>query len=69
MKSDQKYSPKYWVVHYTNTEDVVVESFCKSMNGSINKFESVTGEDFHELSLNGRAYVQLIEITPVAVGS
>ena len=35
MKTDQKYSPKYWVVHDKTTEDVLLHTARKSSEDSI----------------------------------
>lgn len=38
MKKNQKYLPKYWVVHDKNTDDVFIQTASKSLNIAERKF-------------------------------
>lgn len=38
MNTNQKYTPKYWVVHNPKTEDVYIDTLDKSLTGSCDKF-------------------------------
>ena len=44
MKKNQKYLPKYWVVHDKNTDDVFVQTMSKSLNDAENKFVKYCAE-------------------------
>lgn len=38
MNTKQKLTPKYWVVHDTTTDDVFIDTACKSIKYSIEAF-------------------------------
>jgi hypothetical protein len=38
MKIDQKYTPKYWVVHDKGTDDVFLWTGSKSFQGAIDEY-------------------------------
>jgi hypothetical protein len=51
MKSNQKFTPKYWCVHDKNTDDVFVDTMSKSAVGAMQKFyDNIAGNLFGELT-------------------
>lgn len=38
MKANQSYTPKYWMCHNRNTDDVLVDTAAKSRDGSIRRY-------------------------------
>ncbi len=51
MKSDQKFTPKYWCVHDKNTDDVFVDTMSKSAVDAMQKFyDNIAGSLFGELT-------------------
>lgn len=51
MKSNQKFTPKYWCVHDKNTDDVFVETMSKSVVDAMQKFyDNVAIKMFGELT-------------------
>lgn len=43
MKKDQEFTPKYWIVHDTTTDDVFLHTASKSMDRSIQKHDDLYG--------------------------
>lgn len=63
MKADQKYTPKYWVVHDKTTDDVFLETMNKTRSDAIETFADIYGVE--EWTHNGNTEVILIEINMV----
>jgi len=38
MNNNQKFSPKYWVVHDISTDDVFIDTACKTKSDSENSY-------------------------------
>ena len=45
MKSNQEYSPKYWVVHDKTTDDILVLTMNKSRPDSLETYELMQAAD------------------------
>lgn len=43
MNSNQKYSPKYWIVHDISTDDVFLHTASKTRSRAIQKHEDLYG--------------------------
>ena len=75
MKPDQKFSPKYWVVHDTTSDDILISTLDKTKTISIDKFIEnhmfqffglVEDEDTQEVFLNQKRFeCILIEVKQV----
>lgn len=48
MKQDQKYTPKYQVVHDTTTEDVLLWTAEKSLQGAVDEYNLNMEVSFEE---------------------
>lgn len=46
MKTDQKYSPKYWVGHHKGNEDVMLHTASKTRADTVSIMEETYGEDW-----------------------
>ena len=46
MKEGQKYSPKYWVGHHKQNDDVMLFSASKSWEDCVKLMEEAYGEDW-----------------------
>lgn len=64
MKADPQYSPKYWVGHHKQNDDIAVFSMSKSREGAVKEMELAYGEDWF---LDDDLEVILIEIKQVAI--
>lgn len=62
MKSDQKYSPKYWMDHHKQNDDVMLFSASKSREECCNLMEEAYEEDWF---LDEDFDVILVEINQV----
>ncbi len=48
MKANQKFSPKYWIVHDPMSDDVFIETASKSWDDAHDKGEMFFGNKMHE---------------------
>ena len=64
MKSDQKYTPKYWVAHNTKSDDVYITTAHKSMDAARRRAIVYLGEEIDEDYIG----MVLIEIKLVDIG-
>jgi len=64
LKADQKYTPKYWVGHSKEQDDIIVCTMSKTRSDAINEMEFLFGEDWF---LDGNYEVILVEIKMVNV--
>lgn len=68
MKIDQKFTPKYWVVHDPKTDDIIPETMSKSAKGAEAKYamclfgESPLKEVFDNHPSNEGYEISLVEI-------
>jgi len=62
MKSNQKYSPKYWMGHYKQNDDVMLFSASKNREECCKLMEEAYGEDWF---LDEDFDVILVEINQV----
>lgn len=46
MKNDQKFTPKYWVGHSKNSDDVVIATARKNYYDAEKELISLVGEDY-----------------------
>lgn len=64
MKSGQGLSPKYWVGHHKENDDIMVFSMSKSRDGAVTELESAYGEDWF---MDDNIEIILIEINRVVL--
>lgn len=62
MKLDQAFSPKYWVGHHKENDDIMVFSMAKSREACVRELEQAYGEDWF---LDDNFEVILIEIKAI----
>lgn len=48
MKPEQKYNPKYWFVHNINSDDVLLWTGSKSLQGAIDEYNLNMVEPFED---------------------
>lgn len=61
MKRDQKFTPKYWICHRPDSDDVILETASKSQLDAINMYNNYDG-DFDIDQADGFIDVSLFEI-------
>lgn len=64
MKLDQKFTPKYWVGHHKQNDDIMVFSMAKSRDACVRELEQAYGEDWF---IDDNIEVILIEIRALSV--
>lgn len=64
MKDEQGFSPKYWVGHHKQTDDIMVFSMSKNKQDTCRELEIAYGEDWF---MDENFEVILIEIKQVKV--
>jgi hypothetical protein len=62
MKSDQRFTPKYWVFHNTKTDDVYLETASKSRSSCIDKAEQLHLEKLVDFLKNEESPYQVVLI-------
>lgn len=62
MKDNQKFTPKYWVLHNKQDDDVYLSTACKSRPDTVLQAEDLLGEDWF---MDDNFEVILIEINKV----
>lgn len=63
MKTNQKLTPKYWVVHDLTTDDVIVGTLSKALDDASIKMDTLYGSD--EWKDNPKYEIILISIEEV----
>ena len=63
MKDNQKFTPKYWVLHHKQNDDVYLYTARKSQSDTLKATEELLGEDWSLLEDNFE--IILIEIKKV----
>lgn len=48
MKANQRYSPKFWIGHDKQTDDVIIGTGTKSFAWTENRMKEMFGEDWME---------------------
>lgn len=61
MNSDQKFTPKYWIAHYTKNDDVLLDTASKCRSTTVEILEKQRRVPFETLEKIGYA-VDLFEI-------
>ena len=62
MNNNQKLSPKYWVGHSKNTDDVIIETIDKSYSRVLDNMDLMFGDSWYE---DDNYEVILIEIKEI----
>ena len=64
MKKDQKLTPKYWVCHHKQTDDVLIHTACKGYKDVVACMELDYGEDWF---MDDDFEIILVEIKQVVI--
>lgn len=67
MKNDQKHTPKYWVLHDTDSDEVLIATASKSHFGCADKSQSLYPLLYQDYLDCGHYKIDLIELVLVKV--
>ena len=65
MRSNQKFTPKYWVGHRKDSDEILIVTMYKSRRDTWDAMTNLLGEDWEHTD---KYYINLVEVKIICLG-